>query len=267
MSDQNIIPQEALELIKEVYPDFLKPAMKELGFGLHTIVESLMRPLLRLKYSNIKAKALFALRVKKLFSELSQIPDTDRTELPASIAVPVIEQLSFESDEDISDLYINLLTKAASESAKQEVHPSFINALKNMSNDEAKIIEYFNGRSDIPYLLLRLQFNEKEGLDKSGPLTGIENEVNLHFPGNIPIYCENFISLGVLANQPGSLSDTKKWYEPLKEGYKPLIREVYDIGHTDGKKYEIAILIRYYRITHYGQLFIKACLKKYNRPD
>ncbi len=263
MSDPGGLEKELVGLLKLSYPDLLKPSLKELGFGLRTIVEFLGLPLLRLQYINIKTKPRFEKRIEKLVANLNEIPVSDRAELHSSIAFPALDQLSIETDEDISDLYINLLTKTSSLSEGREAHPSFINALRNMCNDEAKLIEYFRDKIEIPFIIARLQFNETEGIDKTSILTAIENQMKLQFSNNIPLYFENLTGLGILSKELGSLSDKNRWYKPLFDLYEPLRIAIYDAGHSDGKKYKVVYHTSYYRVTSYGRMFIDACLKKY----
>jgi hypothetical protein len=262
MSDPIELQKELIELVKVSYPDLLKPSFREIGFGLGTIIEFLGIPLLRLKLMNVKAKLRFRQRLDKLIAELDLIPSSDRTEIPSSIASPALEQLSVETDEDISDLYIALLRKAASLSEGPSIHPSFVNVLRNLCNDEAKLIEYFRDKGDIPFLIARLQFNETEGIDRTSILTGIETHVKFNSVKNVPLYFGNLVGLGILSKEIGSLSDTERWYKPLFQIYEPLRAEIYNAGHTDGKKYNVAFIASYYRITPYGKLFIEACLKK-----
>lgn len=226
MSDTDGVEKKLTEIIKMTYPDLLEPSFKEIGEGLKTIIEFLSIPLLRLKYQSKKAQLRFEKRVKKLIIELDNVPEEDRKEIPSSIANPTIDQLSIESDEDIGDIYINLLTKASSRSQGKFAHPSFFNALKNLSNDEAKIMEYLRDKWEIPYIIIRLQFDETNGIDKTTILTAIESKIELNYPDNIPLYFENLCGLGILSKEVGSLSDKDRWYKPLFNFYEPLRKKI-----------------------------------------
>ena len=71
-------------------------------------------------------------------------------------------------------------------------------------------VAFVHDKNSIPYLVIRMQFNEKEGIDKSPILTGLEEQVDITFPQNIPLYFENLTGLGILSRELGSLSNIEK---------------------------------------------------------
>ena len=99
---------DGAELVKVIYPDLLQPMMKRLGDNLSIIIDFMSLPLLRVKYFVAERQLRFRNRIERLTLELEKIPNEQRCEIPASIGVPAIDQLSIESDEEISNLFIQL---------------------------------------------------------------------------------------------------------------------------------------------------------------
>lgn len=259
--------EAAIELLKTTYPDLVQPTAKQVGSGLATIVEFLTLPLLKLKYLNVKAKLRFRKRIERLVAEIDAIPVQDRTEIPSTIAVPALEKLSVESDDEISELFIRLLTNASSEKTVSLAHPSFVNIIGSISSDEVRIILRASLDRVIPFVVIRMQFNEREGLDKTANLTAIEIKMKLTFPQNIPAYLENLRALGLLEKPSGALSDIDKYYKGVEGYYSPLALKVMADGHPDGKRYPVLFLRGYYQITAFGDLFITACLRDRRGKD
>lgn len=253
---------DAKELVELVYPDLIQPIAKQLGSNAATVVEFLSLPLLRMKYAVVERKLRFKRRVERLLLRLDEVPAGSRTEIPSSVGVPVFDQLAVESDEDISELFLQLLKTSASADTVHLAHPSFVTCIKNISGDEARLLRHLSTKATVPFVSLRLQFNQTEGLEKSPILTGLERIVSPIVAENVPLYFDNLAGLRLLAVGAGSLSDIGRWYKPLFELYEPLRRQIYETGHTDGKRYEVVFVTGYYNITSYGRLFMKACLKE-----
>ncbi len=253
--------QSVREVLDLVYPDLLQPAAKQLGKNLKTIIEYLSLPLLRIRFAVAERKLIYKKRLEMLLSELNRIPDEKHCEIPSSIAAPALDQLSIESDEDISKLFIRLLVNSSSRDTIRFVHPSFINCIRNLSSDEAKLLKHLDELRNVPYLKIRIQFNEKEGLDKSHILTGFETHLEFSFPENIPLYLDNLVGLGILSKGEGTLSDIDKWYAPLMKIYESARRQIEVAGHSDGQKYPVVFQMGFFEITSYGRLFLKACMQ------
>lgn len=250
-----------LDALKLVYPDLLQPVARDIGQSLSTIVRFILIPLQWLRYADEVVRLRFKARLEKTVEALNRIPIEERIEPPSSVAAPVIEKLAIESDEDIS--FINLLTNASSSRTVHLAHPSFINCISSISNDETKLLLLFRDAAPIPFLRIRMIFDKENGIIKSPMLTGIENRTELTYPENLPVYLENIIGLGILRMPAGKLTNVTKYYRPIAELYKVVRQEIYSKGHEDGNRYEVVFVPGYLEVTEYGQLFIRACMKNY----
>lgn len=251
------------DMFKLVYPDTLQPVARDIGQGLSTILRFILIPLQWLKFADEGVRLKFKDRLEKVANALNNIPEEERIEAPSSIAAPVVEKLAIESDEDISELFINLLTNASSSKTVHLAHPSFVNCISSISNDEAKLLLLFRELAPIPFLKIRMAFDSVNGIIKTPMLTGIEDRTTLTYPENLPVYFENMIGLGILRIPTGKLTNDTKYYRPIEEMYEIARNEIYLKGHEDGKRYNVVFVPGYLQVTEYGCLFIGACTKNY----
>ena len=167
-------------------------------------------------YPKLRDEALTEL--KRLVSEkLYNVPENCIDPPNPRIAVPVLQNASITEEQEIRELYANLLANSMNKIVKNGVHPGFVEIIKQLSPDEAKILSYMGLHGTIPIITLRYVNNEGGGIDiirnfsNVGELTGCET------PQDIAKYFDNLVRLGLIENSGGlsSLTDKTK-YEPLK---------------------------------------------------
>ncbi len=245
-----------------LYKDLARPGVQQVGKAIKNIISLVLFPFSDVPaYLTARGRLILRKNFERFRAKLSNLPVEKTEEVPAEIGVPILQKLSYVQDEDISELFINLLTKASFSETSELAHPSFINCINNMSSDEAKIITYLKTNPSLPYVIARFQFNEKEGLDRTPILTGLESVINLKFPKNIPVYIENLTGLGIITREISVLSDEQKYYKPLYKQYEGVRVRIENEGHG-GMHYPVIFQKGYYKLTPYGSLFINACIKE-----
>lgn len=78
-------------------------------------------------------------KVEKMAQEAGLTPQA----IPTKILFPLLEGASFEDNEDLHTMWAALLANAASPENASKVEASFIAILKQMSPDEAKLLNWF----------------------------------------------------------------------------------------------------------------------------
>ena len=138
-------------------------------------------------------------------------------------------------------------------------HPSFANMIERLSPDEARIIKYLKGKEDIQYCDFRGKVQNGVGFNTiMEHLTLIPQEVKLNFPNNINAYLANLVSMGILFDMDGTYRINQTTYNKIKEQYNfeqyktQLVPKIFKDFVTNNS---------YYKITDFGKLFIKACIK------
>ena len=186
-------------VLKEIYGDLAKPGVIQVGKALETIIglgNTILWPVTLL---NEKAKIALEKNLDSYREQLENIPEEDVTEIPPEIGVPVAEKLAYITDEELSQLYINLLAKASTVQTIDQAHPSFVNIIGNLSPDEAVLLKELKGVHDIPFLEARLVVKGKNQWNTLADLlTGLESKLKLTYPSNIVAYLSNFEGLGII---------------------------------------------------------------------
>ncbi len=187
-------------LLKEIYGDLAKPGVSQVGKALSTVVglgNTILWPVALL---NEKAKISLENNLNKYRERLKDIPEENIIEVPPEVGVPIAEKLAYVSNEELSNMYVELLAKASSINLASQAHPSFVNAINNFSPDEAILLNAMKFAGDIPFVDVRLTVMGKNEWFSLNPLffniqiTG----KSLAFPENTSAYISNFEGLGIL---------------------------------------------------------------------
>lgn len=260
MADNGIMGliKEVPQVLSMVYADLAQPGIQSVGKALGTVLEFSTSFLLPLKLQNEKFKLNFEKRLNEYKQKLEQIPDEKIQEVNPQIGTPLLEKLSYTTNDEIADLFTTLLTNASNSDAINKAHPAFIQMIERISCDEARIIKYLKGKKDfIPYCSLKCFAKDGKGyyynFEKTTTLTV---QVDLIFSNNIKVYLDNLVSLGVITDMNGSFKVDENIYKSIIEAHK--INEFKEawVPHLFSK---VEIEKSYYQITDFGRLFIEAC--------
>ena len=83
---------------------------------------------------------------KLLEEKLKRIPEDKIVEPEPYVAVPAIQQLSYSLDsEELRELYANLLASSMNSDKKNDVHPAFVDIIKQLTPSEAKLLSCIYG--------------------------------------------------------------------------------------------------------------------------
>lgn len=246
-------------ILGQVYGDLAQPSVKAVGNALGTVFEFSTSFLLPVKLLNEKFKLNFTKRLNEYKEKLEQVPEEKQCEVHPQIGTPIIEKLSYTTNEEIADMFTTLLANASNVDMVNTAHPSFVNMIERMSPDEARLLRYLKGKSDVQYCIFNGNIPKGNGeyvtiLDH---ITLIGQEVDLSFPQNVSAYLANFVSLGILKDMKGESRASKTIYNKIKEIYLKGLEEQY-VPHTFNS---ISVKESFYEVTSFGQLFIKACVK------
>ena len=247
-------------ILGQVYGDLAQPSVKAVGNALGTVFEFSTSFLLPVKLLNEKFKINFTKRLNEYKEKLEQIPDEKKCEVHPQIGTPIIEKLSYTTNEEIADLFTTLLANASNVDMVNTAHPSFVNMIESMSPDEAKLLRYLKGKEDIQYCIFKGNALKEENgyivlLDH---VTMLEDEIEFVFPNNVNAYLANFVSLGILKDMNGQYRIDKTIYNKIREKYnfKGLEEQL-----VPDRFRSMSVEDSYYQITDFGKLFIKACIR------
>jgi len=254
------------KLLENVYNDLAQPGVKKIGIALETVLDFSNTLLYPLRLTNEKARINFQKNLDGYRQKLEKVKEEDIIQVSPELGVPILEKLTYVQNQDISDLFINLLSSASTTHTVSLAHPSFINLINSISVDEARIIHYLfkNDCPNIRFIYFKKQKTDSKEYNTSKPLlTGLENDIDFLFPQNISVYLNNFLGLGILEyNDDKYFTLEQELYNKLEQIYSSnkIEYEAYIDQRSAPNTYQSTKVIRgFYQITDYGKLFIYAC--------
>lgn len=147
--------KEALKLpalLPEIYGDLLKPGVKQVGRALETVVGLGNTILWPIAWANERSRIALERNLEKYREEIKHLPEEKVVSVTPEIGVPIAEKLSYVTNEELSDLYVNLLAKASCVDTARFAHPSFVNVINNLSPDEAVLLKEIHQQGVLGFL-------------------------------------------------------------------------------------------------------------------
>lgn len=131
--------KEASKLLPEVYKDLAQPATKEVGNVLGRSAKALLFPIRGFLWCWEKIEQVVTEGVEKRFEK---IPEDKRKTPEPEIAVPLMQALTYTAqNETLREMYLNLLANSMNTDKAKDVHPSFVELIKQMNSLDAKVFD------------------------------------------------------------------------------------------------------------------------------
>lgn len=248
-----------------VYQDVIQPAAQEVGKALQTVAKTVhvaLAPVSALVWGYDQIKDFVS---SKVAERLKNVPPENIVTPKPNIAGPALESLRYTGHEDsLSDLYANLLAASMDKATATGAHPAFVEIIRQLTPDEAKLVSLFLRDMPFPLLNVRWQYKEKTK-EKQG---GQDVLVNFSLLGEIaecefnhlvPAYIDNLCRLG-LAEIPSMWTYTSPGvYDPLEQS-----QDVMTIKAQIEQNPElVARVIRGgLRVTQLGKQFAHVCVAR-----
>ena len=257
----DITKEVAKEIAKDAYADGGKPIVKPTGELVGLVpraIKAALAPvekwILQREYNVEETKRLLAEKLKNVPPELIQPPE-------AHVAVPALQYISYCMDnEELREMYANLLANSMNEVVKDGVHPGFVEIIKQLCPDEAKILRYMSTHNTIPTITLRYENEKGGGIVIVRNFSNVGELAQCESPTSTNEYFDNMIRLGLL-------EDSKAFSSLMeKELYDPLKNHRYILPHVEQAAFQTTDYNKakftegYMRLTDYGKSFCKICL-------
>lgn len=203
-----------------VYQDTLQPAAKQIGQSLETVTKTVniaLAPIKVLVWGYEKIEEFIITRVSE---KLKNIPEENITTPPPQVAGPAIEALRYVGhEENLRELYANLLATAMNKETIHKAHPGFVEILRNLTSDEAILLKVFSPRRSYP--LIDIKATTLEGARGYSVIytnySHFHKILELARPDLAPTYIDNLCRLGILEIPALTSITTPNTYEPLED--------------------------------------------------
>lgn len=246
-----------IKQVTEVFPEPTQEANKALTTIGKTINLALV-PLSGLIWGYDKISSWIG---QKLSDRLANIPEDNIITPPINIAGPTIDAMRFTSDDELREMYANLLATSMNNETASKVHPRFVEVIKNLTSDEAFILKYFFDNK-IHYIN-KYSFQEygstKQWNYYSHNNISLIRQLSDIDLSNLEVYMDNFCHLGIF--------EIKQGFIPGEiEGFK-LINEFPDIALDIKLKVNVSRTIKYVKtytellLTSFGHSFMDNVVK------
>lgn len=165
---------------------------------------------------------------------------------------------------ELRDMYANLLANSMNSVVKDGVHPSFVEIIRQLSPDEAKILKYLYVGNLMPTLGIRVVFKSGShtkilnAFSNVPELSGCENTLNSER------YINNFVRLGLINHIDDEWYTDDSIYEPLKEhNYIVSCYDFYNAKYKNDEEFkELAYRKGLCELSAFGKSFCDICLSK-----
>lgn len=190
---------KVVETAPQIYDDALQPTLKETGKLIERIPKAINAALSGIDIWIANKEYNIEVTKKILYQKLKNI-DTNQIVPPEPyVAVPALQAISYTmNSEDLYNLYANLLAKSMTRSTKKDVHPSFVEIIKQMSPLDTQILKFIKEKN---YLLPILTMKLESKLDNENTII-IPNLINFCPDGldfrDINISIDNLIRLNFI---------------------------------------------------------------------
>lgn len=250
------IVNQSAEALGEAYKDLAKPSLEPIG----QIISYPFRAL-RIAFGPVEKwlshqEASLKMAADAVAEKTKDIPEEKIVPLEPYIAVPAVMQLSYcENSDELRDLYANLLASSMNVDKKWQVHPAYVDIIKQLNPDEAKYLKAMPAMQVQIYPLIDVDFSVGESSRGGHPVITNFTDYNLNVleqPGNICSYIDNLVRLNIIEIPYLQSLDNPEKYKILENHpmiQNPIRGDISNIRYTYRHKI--------FKLTNFGVNFVK----------
>jgi Abortive infection alpha len=257
---EDVLAKMGQDLIKESYGDLVKPIAKDFGEALAGIFKAITYyPRYWAMTSEISLEEKVTRFKERLAKNIEIIPLEARVLPPPSILGPSIQALEYAiADDEISDMFSNLIASSMDSSGPEISHPAFVEIIKQISPEEAKIIKFLAIKGQSEAVKVRNSDDSRDLLSIVSFLcrnSGCKNSDNEIF------YLENLQRLNLVhvfqnPESPRFISSDLEYTHLIPYANFLVNRNHPDENIMSTKVYRLLI-----SFTEFGKRFVSACIK------
>ncbi|MEM6822707.1 MAG: DUF4393 domain-containing protein [Verrucomicrobiota bacterium] len=242
-----------------VYEDAVQPAAKELGKGLEIVAKAVTTALAPVEGMIWGVDQVKNFVRSKVAQKLESTPTEDIQPPKPSIGVPTVDALRYTGEEiDLAEMYANLLANSMDRATAYEAHPGFVDIIKNMSSDEAKVMSFLSRNLYYPLINIKAVNQENRSfriIHRYVSLLGID--AGCDHPTLASNYIDNLSRLGIVNVSTTTKMHENKNYSRIKENkqIKSFIDSINQVEKQNVNFDEMRL-----EVTDLGRQFISVCI-------
>jgi Abortive infection alpha len=257
---EDVLAKMGQDLIKESYGDLVKPIAKDFGEALAGIFKAITYyPRYWAMTSEISLEEKVAKFKENLSKKVEVIPPELKILPSPSILGPSIQALEYAViEDDISDMFANLIASSMNSSKSRFAHPSFVEIIKQITPDEAKILKFLSSDSEQPVIDVKVVAYGTLGYRiEISNMSFIPEESGCEHIKLGSSYLENLSRLKIVEIPIGISLVDDSFYQRLEAWFVKYVSEKppgFDQTHS------LSIEKKLVHLTNFGQQFITACV-------
>jgi hypothetical protein len=245
-----------------VYSDAVSPAAKEVGRSLELVAKSIRVALAPLAAIVWGYEHIADYLDRALSERLKGVPP-DRIQSPSvSIAGPAIEAMKFTGDApDLRACFARLLATAMDRETASIAHPAFVETIRQMCADEARMIAWMSTSPHGPFPLANLMMELTPPLRAGGEYLTVHRNVSIipkaagcAAPDLGATYLDNLERLGLIRVERGRSGDVAA-INALHES--DAVASFLNDSRPGFRHYVVDLDARF---TDFGKQFLRACI-------
>lgn len=246
---------DTLKTAPTLYEDALQPTVQEVGKFAARIPRAINAAFSGLdKWILNKEYAID--ETKKLLEKKLENVDPDKIVEPeAYVAVPAIQAISYSmNSEELRNLYANLLAKAMNSDTKDQVHPSFVEIIKQISPIDSLVFKIIMKKEVNP--LVNLIYENDEGAFRT--IVSNISDIDVTSTENVCISIDNLIKQCIISVPNDGFYTTESVYEKIFHSNYYLQKQNSCPTTPDGFKFshQKKMIAK----TNLGRTFYKVCV-------
>jgi len=202
-------------------------------------INNVLVPLAAINFAFDKARAYFSGTFQEdIAAKAATIPAEHIVEPKASVAGPTLQGLAFTHEEpNLKEMYLNLLATAMDGRVASIAHPAFVEIIKQLDSEDAKLVRDALQSSAIPIVQIHRKHPDNSGYKVLAQhllnLTNSTTGAAVEDPG-LPAMIDNWIRLGLV-----EVAYDKHLIEPSNYSWvdqRPEFLSLSQIPNPDGGK-------------------------------
>lgn len=223
--------------------------------AINAALSPLEKWILQKEYNVAETKKLLEIKLQNVGTEKIITP-------PSYIAIPALQAISYcMDDEQLRDMYAELLSNAMNIDSVSNVHPTFVEIIKQMSPFDAVVFKKLISTLVQPCIGISYRNKRTKALY---PIQDIVAFTDLEKYPLVPtqISLENLDRLKLIEIHHNSKYNNQEPYEQLKQSVKNVVELFIEDNKNDFDKNAYEVVYSEYSIVirGFGQFFARACM-------
>lgn len=245
--------------ITQAYKDVVQPSAKPLGEILALFPRTLRLAFIGWEKWLTNREESLRLTAEAIEEKVKQIPEEKIVEPESYIAIPAIQQISYcQNNADLRNLYANLLVSSMNSDKKWLVHPAFVDIIKQLTPDEARIINCVGSFKNNFLPLIDVK-GVLKGNNSKGHQLLVTNFTTLGFDvienkENICSYVDNLVRLNLFEIPPTYHLTNERLYDSLEQS--PILAQ---LTKPYSASYNLSFSHKILVISNLGLQFKRVC--------